>query len=178
MVTYAEIQQIHRLEQKTPSLQNIPEKFYSEVQGLLKQVDEEEHRNAILKIAEEIYERRKSKILLHAIRSVDSEAKPPANIIPAEEELYSNMINLLKTHKAIVLSKEMPVLEGSISKKEEKKEKKNKEIPLKKIRMLRSIPSIVGVDLNYYGPLNENDVVEMPEENAVILIREEFAELA
>ncbi|TFG22362.1 MAG: hypothetical protein EU533_04370 [Promethearchaeota archaeon] len=44
------------------------------------------------------------------------------------------------------------------------------------IRILKETPELVGYDLNVYGPFYKEDVVNIPEKNAIILVNEKFAE--
>ena len=44
------------------------------------------------------------------------------------------------------------------------------------IRILKETPELVGYDLNVYGPFHKEDVVNIPEKNATILVNEKFAE--
>ncbi|MEJ2294380.1 MAG: hypothetical protein P8Y23_06375 [Candidatus Lokiarchaeota archaeon] len=44
------------------------------------------------------------------------------------------------------------------------------------IRFLKDTPPLVGIDLKNYGPFKENDIANMPYENAIILLNEKFAE--
>jgi len=44
------------------------------------------------------------------------------------------------------------------------------------IRILKETPELVGYDLKEYGPFQKEDVVNIPEENAIILVNEKFAE--
>jgi DNA replication initiation complex subunit (GINS family) len=44
------------------------------------------------------------------------------------------------------------------------------------IRFIKRTPPLVGVDLKDYGPFEENDVANMPSQNATILLNEKYAE--
>lgn len=44
------------------------------------------------------------------------------------------------------------------------------------IRILKDTPELVGFDLKVYGPFQKEDVVNIPEKNAKILVTEKFAE--
>ena len=44
------------------------------------------------------------------------------------------------------------------------------------IRILKETPELVGYDLKVYGPFQKEDVANIPEENAIILVKEKFAE--
>ena len=44
------------------------------------------------------------------------------------------------------------------------------------VRFLKNTPPLVGVDLINYGPFEEDDIANLPQENAKILIIEDFAE--
>jgi len=165
VITYADIQRIFRNEGNTPTLEEIPGDFYGQVSVLLSQV-EPEHRKHISKLAGEIYAKRRNKIMLHALRICDGD-RMPANAIPVEKEFYLQAVDLLKNHSNKILSEKLEEKLEELAKVEEKKVK---------VRILKPMPAIVGSDLNNYGPFKEDDVFELPETNAVLLIKQRLAE--
>ncbi|MFX0011673.1 MAG: hypothetical protein ACFE9R_15275, partial [Candidatus Hermodarchaeota archaeon] len=44
------------------------------------------------------------------------------------------------------------------------------------IRFINKAPPLVGLDLKNYGPFEENDIANIPFQNAIILINEKYAE--
>lgn len=44
------------------------------------------------------------------------------------------------------------------------------------IRFINKAPPLVGLDLKSYGPFEENDIANLPFQNAIILINEKYAE--
>ena len=164
MVTYADIQRIFRNEGNTPTLEEIPGDFYEQVSILLSQV-EPEHNKHITKLVGEIYSKRRNKIMLHALRVCDKE-RMPANAIAVEKDLYRSAVDLLKAHSDQMLQNNLKKRHEEPVKSEEKKVK---------VRILKPMPAIVGSDLINYGPFKEDDVFELPETNAMLLIKQNFA---
>ncbi|MEJ2249534.1 MAG: hypothetical protein P8Y70_11925 [Candidatus Lokiarchaeota archaeon] len=56
------------------------------------------------------------------------------------------------------------------------KTKENQDINYVLVRFIKQTPPLVGVDLINYGPFREQDIANLPEKNANILILEKFAE--
>ena len=83
-VTYADIKRICRLEKKDASLQDIGMEFYSEVNELLKSVDDDAHKEAFVKLIEDIYNYRQQKIVLGAIRAQIADVGAPGNLTAEE----------------------------------------------------------------------------------------------
>ena len=54
-------------------------------------------------------------------------------------------------------------------------EPRSNKIDYSAIRALRTIPELVGEDLQIYGPFEKEDIVYLPKKNAVILIQERMA---
>lgn len=124
------------------------------------------------------------------------------NAIESEKLLYENLVRSIKGYQkvlAISLFKEdqvpsdiliepktevKSIFEEEPITKEEKPsiilEYKNKsdqeKINYTLIRFLRTTPPLVGVDLINYGPFEEEDIANLPQENVKILIIEKFAE--
>ncbi|UCC19116.1 MAG: hypothetical protein JSV62_13600 [Promethearchaeota archaeon] len=124
------------------------------------------------------------------------------NIIEAEKLLYENLVSSVKGYnklKAVSIYEEEPpqidkIIEPEIeiksvvekdlilsdeksikiSKNEGQTEQKKFNYTL--VRFIKKTPPLVGVDLINYGPFEAEDVANLPEKNAKILIYEKFAE--
>lgn len=164
MITYADVQRVYRSEKRSPTLQKIDNRFYSKISELLAGI-EEEHREYIGKLVDEIFERRRNKIIVNAIRSPEKE---PENMIPVERAFYAELTRALAKYKGKVFSEKF--------KGEEPAEIEKIKTEKIKVRFLRSLPSIIGSDMVHYGPFKEGDEVELPKDNAEILIDQEIAE--
>lgn len=187
MITYADIQRIYRLEKNSSNLQVIPENFYSELKILLSQLPEE-HQSYIKKLASEIYESRKRKILMQAMRKGDT----LENSITSEKELYNELIRLLKDYENKQFQEDIATLEEekketekiveTIDKKQEFKEEEEEsekgasKQEMIKLKILKPLPSIVAQNSISYGPFSENMEVTLPEKIAKILLDKEVAE--
>ncbi len=179
MTTYDEIQGIYRAEKRSPnSLGVIDNDFYLNALKLISEVGEL-HKNEISNIINEIFQMRINKIVRLATRI--GESSPPENTIPAEKELYDEIIRLLGGYRnRILLNKEVK------AKATEEDTKENGEnglagaqhTPIEKVKLLilRQMPSIIGSDLVHYGPFKENDIIEIPKDTARILIAQGIAE--
>ena len=125
------------------------------------------------------------------------------NIIEVEKLLYQNLVSAIKGFKRV---KSLSLLEGeskmnledlieseiiaqksivnaSISNKKEEtivsesneiidKEKMNYTL----VRFLKKTPPLVGMDIINYGPFEKEDIANLPQKNAKILIYEKFVE--
>ncbi len=167
MVTYADLQTIARNEKNFPTLQHVGKDFYTDASKLLTEV-EEKYREHVAKLIDDIYERRQNKIVLHALRTKDTDA-PPANITSVEKKFYILLIEILKKSRDDVFEK---------TEEQKPAEKVEESIPdgYEKVRVLHELPAIIGVDSKHYGPFKEGDVVLLLEVNAKILVEKGMAE--
>ncbi|MFH1125739.1 MAG: hypothetical protein V1703_01320 [Candidatus Altiarchaeota archaeon] len=163
-ITYADIQRLYRTEGNSPVLEEIPDNFYEQVPILLSKV-EPEHRQHIVKFASEIYAKRRNKIMLHALR-VCNRDNPPARATNSEKALYYDAIDLIERHSNSILFNNLGKRHEEPDRHEERKVK---------VRILKPMPSIVGSDMKSYGPFKEDDIFELPESSATVLIKKEFA---
>jgi len=178
-ITYSEIQRIYRAEKRTPALCKIDKNFYRDVSELISQV-EEEHRKSIRKMVEDIYIRRRNKILMQVMRTFDTE---PMNALPSEKRLYWDIVDLLKRFEIEIEEKPAEVKRGGEKDKEiaavidrKEKEKEDSKISKIRLRILKAIPSIIGSDANRYGPFEAGDEAEIPIKTARILVEWGVAE--
>ncbi|HEX55474.1 MAG: hypothetical protein DRO94_04105 [Candidatus Altiarchaeales archaeon] len=177
MLTYRDIQNIYRAEKRFPTLQKIPEGFHSELSRLMSEIDDE-YRENLRKVCDEILTLRIAKILRLAARPGDSSM--PINLTKEEMKIYEEIRrivfefreNFIKidelAKKRIDTTNQESKVDGEIDGKKEKKIK---------LRILKSMPAIIGSDMKHYGPFSEDDVVELPEETARILLEREVAEM-
>lgn len=120
------------------------------------------------------------------------------NVIEAEKLLFQNLISTLKGYKKVkslfLSEEEYSRSEEAIiieSKDTESLDLGPKTVPIEEtstigeeeidynyilVRFLKEAPPLVGTDLLNYGPFQENDIANLPYENAFILISEKFAE--
>ena len=187
MITYADIKRIYRLEKRDASLQDIGSGFYSEVNELLK--SEEKHREAFVKLIEDIYNSREQKIILWAIRAQRADVGALENLTPEEKEMYGEVWGVLKKYRGRSLEKEKPAEEKEKERDMEGEEVAGGEIVGEKekimggkitngkikIMLIQSLPAIICSDLRHYGPFSKGDIVEIPAWNAKILIRHGMA---
>jgi DNA replication initiation complex subunit (GINS family) len=164
MTTYSDLERIYRLEKNSPTMQSIPEDFYAQALKLSETPEAAEHRENILELLNEIYERRRSKIILHAARTAGNPTEP-SNALKKEAELYYNIISIVESNRRMMLEQKTGEDESS-----------EVDVSKKRIRLLQAIPVIIGVDAAEYGPFRADDIVELPVDNAQILVERGVAE--
>ncbi|MFX1377558.1 MAG: hypothetical protein ACFFA4_00550 [Promethearchaeota archaeon] len=124
------------------------------------------------------------------------------NLIEAEKLLYENLVSSIKGYKKVkaislydkdevqydnLIESEAKVkstIEDAPVSKEEKasnildstKRDDREKINYTLVRFLKKTPPLVGIDLINYGPFEEEDIANLPQKNAKILIIEKFAE--
>ena len=166
MITYADLQRIYRTEKASVELQKVDESFYADVQSLVSGVGDE-HREYVKKLLIEIFERRKSKIVLNALRSPDNGSP---NMTAAEVFFFEDVSRALSGHRA-------RIFEEAKTKDADGLEHEGTKIQKKiKIRFLSQLPAIVGSDMVHYGPFREGDEVKLPMDKARVLVEKEIAE--
>ena len=166
-LNYNDVQGIYRNEKNAPALQHVSDNFYRELQEFLSQL-EEEHREYMGKLVDEIIDRRRNKVLMQAMRTADS---PPLNATPEEVKLYGEVVRVLARYTE---GRGQAREEGTVE--EERVEVKEQVSGMVKIRILKPIPAIIGVDSKHYGPFEEGQEIEIPRETANILLGKGIAE--
>ena len=152
------------LEEKELILKSQKEKnsFPEEIKKTEKQL------KAITQLSNEIIERRKRKILdLALLNSRTLTEVKVKNLLQSEEVLYNSILTTLKQFSINEKEEEAKVL-----KNEEDSESNNTTL----IRFIHSVPRFVGTDSNVYGPFIKEDIANLPEKTAQILINKKRAE--
>jgi DNA replication initiation complex subunit (GINS family) len=183
---------IYRKEKMSPYLQDLGEDFYSEVKGVIRELEsaydaskgqtKKESRQLrelenLKSVVLDLYEIRERKVVLGALNYVRREGEDieMENITAEEEKMLEDVVALLKNNRKIVL-------EGDSGKSAKKAPKKKKEAKsrdkstLITVRITKDLPAIVGADGKVYGEFKEEDVVSLPDANAKALIEQGAAE--
>ncbi len=203
-ITYETLFEVLRREKNQEDLQKLDQNFFSELKAYILEktsalnekprLDKfaegyENEQNAvrnqllnIKKIARDVFERRKRKLIDMAI----NKAKAGINIIdtsallPEEKTFFEEQIKLISGFRNDVLEATLgnhKSPENSPDSAENKAKELNRDNEeadneeLKKVHILEEIPKFVGVDLEIYGPFNADDEVELRPEIAEMLVK-------
>jgi len=174
---YEELLKAWRAEAAGEEIQRIDEDFYEKlsqyVRHLLDELnllDEESISGRLVKkellnaqkMVEDLIRRRFDKILRHV------ESNQPvvqAALTPLEREVSSSMSRAYENHRFILER----VIQGASL------QMTNPSSQNVLVRILKDIPSIVGIDMKTYGPFKNEDVTTLPKENAEALVRRGLA---
>jgi len=162
MISYADLEKAFRAERTYPQLQKLPPSFYDDVKKLSQSPDIGEYSSTVRDYLEKIYNMRLNKVIHYAGRALN-ESKPPENALPNELSLYNKLLSDVAENRVKVLEKKM--MEETVE-----------ETNLVKVRIKKPLPAIVGSDSSEYGPFRVDDVVELPEDSARLLIQRDAAE--
>jgi len=164
-ITFEFIRKIQREEQREPRLSKIPEDFYQKAKTYLDQKRKlsakQKNRMSTLEVKnverllEDIFNRRETKIVNHAIITSRIEI-PPENLIEEEKEFFQSIVDSLRSQRERVLNTLL---------------KKSKEEEFEKIKFIDDVEEFIGVNLKKYGAYKKGDEAKIPKENAQLLIR-------
>ena len=163
-ITFEFIRKIQREEQREPKLSKLPEDFYQKAKDYLEQKRKLyekkgdkgvalEVRNAE-RLLEDIFNRRETKIVTHAIITARTDLPPP-NLLPEEKEMFEAMVEMIKKRRERVLNTLL---------------KKTKEEKFEEVIFMEDVPEFIGADMKGYGPFKKGEKARIPRENAMILI--------
>jgi DNA replication initiation complex subunit (GINS family) len=134
------------------------------------------------RILKELYERRENKILqlaLFASRTND-ERTVFSEMVEEEKELYKSLGSELSVYRKGILDNlldmRVPKVEKKIFKEIDSKEETGDANGVKTVRFLLSVPNFIGDDMNVYGPFEEEDVANLSDKVADLLIKRGKAE--
>ncbi len=186
MMDYEELRKYQRMERNSPALADISSDFYEKLAELIKnKMREYEETNSatalrelenIKKIALDLFERREQKILLKALHDVRIGGFSDSELPVFEKELFRQIVETLDKKRKEFDS----LLRGEVLMREEEKivEEKIKGIEkLVLVRVLKNIPKFVGSGMQELGPFEENEIVKLPEEDALMLADKKFVEI-
>jgi DNA replication initiation complex subunit (GINS family) len=176
-IDYDEVRRIHRLEKNNNSLVDVEEDFFDSLnvfmmdekkqylEGLknLSTVKARDYTN-LKKMVEEIFMVRERKLLNKALISSRTGELSESKIALQEKKTLEELLKSLNSHR--------DYLEEVFG---EQKEKKARELSVIEIKIMKDLPSFVGVDMNEYGPVEKDNKVKLPFKVANLLISRELA---
>ena len=167
MISYSFLRDIERGELTQASLVPLPENFYNQVKDYVAELEKNinkgggvmalrEYEN-VKRIIKRIIEKREEKIVLLAVRGVESE-----NLTNEERELFHSIKEKMMEHR-----KNLGIEESIESVKKER---------VKKVRIIKEIEAYTAPDGSVYGPFREREEVVLPSEEANMLVKAKLAE--
>ena len=184
ILSYEEIRRVQNIERDNKSLQNIEDSFFERLKDYIKTKKESIRENQgkknifskqmaekneyelknVMSIIEDIKSRRRRKVIFQALNNVTARVHNTENMLPEEEKLYNNTIEIIKEYNNTFTSR--------LEEKQEIKKAEKKDDGIKKVKVLDKIPQFVWKDGKIYGPFEEGMKINIPKEIGEILINE------
>lgn len=181
MVTYKELYELWRLEERDAELQSLGKDFYSQVAKYRKDLDSElssAEENSVKKRlllkeknnSEKLIRLLVKKRIVKLKRSIEYGMSIDFGCLTVEEE------NIGKGETEVTSSLNS-LLENSLSAAQVKSSTEGEDLKEKRLilRFLRDTPAVVGPDMQVYGPFQKEDVASIPLENAEIFLKHGIA---
>ena len=191
IITYDTLYELLRNEKYNTELQKISQDFFKDVTNYLaekesilnKQKDSQftseiikikKQVENIKKILKEVYERRERKIIELALTNSRIKIKLKGlNLLKEEQEFFNELTSILNNYRDNILNNIITGKEPEIIKKPKEINTQNKQ---KLVRFLQPVPSFLSSNLEIFGPFGEEDIANLPEKEAEILIKNKKAE--
>lgn len=201
IVTYESLFDILRGERNKEELQKLHSNFFKDLAEYIdekKRILEEKETQATLfsasekdktfgqvkniqKIIRELYNRREKKIISMALNKsrTGSAIIDTSSLLEEEKEIFDKLVILFDGYRKDVL---LSLLEGKVPAKEAKAEEKDfieaskADKDSKTVRFLTAVPRFMGKELEQYGPFEEEDISNLPNEIADVLISKKRVE--
>lgn len=194
VLTFENLYEVLRKEKNNEDLQKIDDEFFTyvkeylnEKQNDLKSVNlksdifsHKEKENLTLqinntkKVLKELYDRREQKILSLAINKskTNSTLIDTSSLILKETQLFEKLSETLLKFRDEFLNEQVTEIIQEIT---EEPIKINTIPGYAKVRFLENVDTFIGRELEEYGPYREEEIAEIPEDLAEILINDEKA---
>lgn len=203
LMTYSKLRKIQKEEQRKDELVDLNDKFLLSLSNYLEtkkkhSEDKREFKNA-KRVFEKIISIREDKITEKAKISAKTNTPTNIDLLPEEEKLFRKLKEEFSRHKELLdqkinvetgdneikqnnnqkeLEDEEQDKDNTDNSESEEEVKEDQEIEegYVAVRIKEEVPEFMGTDLETYGPLEEGETVEIPEDNAEILINRGKAE--
>ena len=194
IITYETLYELLRREKSRTEIQKLDKDFFNDIIGYIKDkkdilesqkskenvfANKEVERttkqlDSICRILKELYERRETKIINLALINSRSNSNVDLSVLlPDEVKFYESLKNNLDLYRDGILTN---VLEGKLPILEEPKVIKSDFQNKILIRFINPVPKFVGSNGFTYGPFEDEDIANLPEDIAKLLIEKDRAE--
>ncbi|MFB6209531.1 MAG: hypothetical protein ABEJ56_05350 [Candidatus Nanohaloarchaea archaeon] len=192
-LTFSQLRKIEKTEKRQEELSELDSDFLLRASRYLDRKkdagDQREYRNA-KRVLEKIIGLRQDKIVKNAKLAVKSGLKASSlEMLPREQEFYREVKKKFsayseKIEEVIEQSPEEVEVpetdeeaEDETGLDEDKEDEEDRREGYERVKVVSQIPEFMGTDLESYGPFEEGEKVEVPEENAEILVNRGSAEM-
>ncbi len=182
-ITFSELRKIQKQEDRQDELTELEDDFLLRVGDYFERKKEaagedREFRNA-KRVFEKIISLREDKVFKNAKISAKSGSEASdLELLPIEQELFRELKEDFKDHRKRAekrTEKDIEIQERE-EKDDEEVEAEVEEKEYHAVKITSQVPEFLGTDLETYGPFEEGEEVEVPEENAEILVNRGSAE--
>ncbi len=204
IITYESLYELLRREKYRPELQKLDQTFYTNALNYLKEkqaiLSSQESKDSIFAVNEvektrtqlrnvqsilkQIYEKREAKLIQLALFSSRNRASAgnESSLLPEELAIFDSVRDVLSDYREGILFNLLSSNPTELPLRKEKPLKITSEInkgkpDLIKVRILAVMPEFIGPDMQVYGPFDENQVAELPEEISGSLVANRQAEV-
>ena len=189
-LTFSELRKAQKKEKRQEDLSDLEDNFILRVSNYLemkKDVDNREYKSA-KRVFDKIIGLRQEKIVKQAKFAVKSEngGSSDLKLLPREKELFLELKNLFQDfnhniEKMIkgeesIESPDIDIEEEEVKEEAEPEPEEEIEEGYQVVKIISDVPEFMGTDLESYGPFDEGEEVEIPEDNAEILVNRGNAE--
>jgi len=191
-LTFSELRKTQKKEKRQEDLSDLEDNFVLRVSNYLemkKDVDNREYRSA-KRVFDKIIGLRQEKIVKQAKFAVKSESGESSdlNLLPREKELFLELKNLFQdfnhnVEKMIEGEESIKTPDIDLDEEEDEEpelepegETEEVEEGYQVVKIISDVPEFMGTDLESYGPFEEGEEVQIPEDNAEILVNRGNAE--
>ncbi|MFT4868331.1 MAG: DNA replication initiation complex subunit (GINS family) [Candidatus Nanohaloarchaea archaeon] len=189
-LTFSDLRKIQKKEKRQDQLSELDDNFLLKASQYLDRkegVDDREYKNA-RRVLDKIIGLRQDKIVKNAKISVKSDVKSSKlNLLPREQEFFRDIkerFNAYSDNIDEVVEKkagdvQIPETDTEVEQTEPEEDEVSEdelEDGYEKVKIVSNVPEFMGTDLESYGPFEEGEETELPEENADILVNRGSAE--
>ncbi|WP_414836938.1 hypothetical protein [Candidatus Nanohalococcus occultus] len=200
-ITFSELRKVQKEESRSQQLTDLDDDFMLKVSDYFKQKEEigeeREYRNAE-RVFEKIISTREDKIVRTAkINAKSDGGSTPVNMLPFENELFRELKTVFSDHRERAEERrggdtdfdDVENFEEQTTSERQEDQETEEETSQKseqaeevedgytKVKITSEVPEFMGTDLESYGPYDEGEEVQIPEDNAEILVNRGSAEM-
>lgn len=184
-LTFSELRKIQKKERRQEELVELDENFLLRVSDYLsrkEEIGEEREYRSAKRVFDKIISLREDKIVKNARLAANSGVDPSKlDLLPREEEMFRKVKRTFSEHRERIEEEidgepDIESIEEESPGVEEEDRVEDEGESYEEVMITSDVPEFMGTDLESYGPFEDGEKAEVPEQNAEILVNRGNAE--
>ncbi|MFH0986430.1 MAG: hypothetical protein V1911_00105 [Candidatus Micrarchaeota archaeon] len=197
-MNYEDLRRYQRMEKGSPKLCGLNSGFYTELAGMVRQAKDQYNQSKsadsmralenIVKVSRDLFSRREQKLVMKALYSSRTKEEAGDEVVEFEKTALSSLLKTIcetrSSFESVITGDAIQSIEKDNILKEKIEEIAGNgngnhqpiDLNMVLVKIVKSVPKFISSDLKELGPFEADQLIKLPEKEAVLLCSKSLAE--